>query len=182
VSDLWWKIVSVLFFARRFRTFGPRTWIRSPMMIRGARQISIGSNTFIRDDVRLEIVNRPGLPPASISIGSRVTMEQGVHIAACDSIVIEDDVAFAARCTIVDTHHPVGAPGDGNRARVVSDDRSSVHIGRRVFLGANVAVLRNVTIGENSIVGANSVVTRDIPANCVAAGAPARVIRNIEES
>jgi maltose O-acetyltransferase len=46
-----------------------------------------------------------------------------------------------------------------------------------VWLGVNVTVLKGVTIGENSIIGANSLVVKSIPANCVAAGNPCRVIR-----
>ncbi|MGO1885884.1 MAG: DapH/DapD/GlmU-related protein, partial [Citricoccus sp.] len=51
--------------------------------------------------------------------------------------------------------------------------------GRRVWLGANVTVLPGVTIGDNSVVGAGSVVTKDVPANTVAVGSPARVVREL---
>ena len=108
-------------------------------------------------------------------------MEQGVHIAACDSIIIEDDVLIAAHCTIVDTTHPVGLIDSGNRVKYLSEAPSSVHIGKRVFLGVGVVVLANVHIGDNSIIGANSVVTRNIPANSVAIGSPARVIRSLDQ-
>lgn len=147
------------------------------MMLRGLRDASVGSNTFIRDFARIETVPRPGVPAPELKIGDRVTMEQGAHIACCDRITIGDDVSFAAHCTIVDTHHPEDSVG--NRARALSSERSFVHIGDRVFLGTNVTVLRNVTIGENSVIGANSVVSRDIPANSVAVGAPARVVRSV---
>ena len=56
-----------------------------------------------------------------------------------------------------------------------------VHIGDNVWLGAGTIVLPGVTIGENSVIGAGSVVTRDIPANVVAVGAPCRVLREIGE-
>ena len=52
-----------------------------------------------------------------------------------------------------------------------------VKIGRNVWLGTKVTVIKGVTIGDNAIVGANAVVTKDIPANAIAAGVPARVIR-----
>jgi maltose O-acetyltransferase len=56
---------------------------------------------------------------------------------------------------------------------------SPVVIGNNVWLGSRVIVLKGVTIGDNSVVGAMSVVTKSIPANCVAAGIPARIIRHI---
>lgn len=56
-----------------------------------------------------------------------------------------------------------------------------VNIGDNVFIGAESVVLPGVTIGDNVIIGANSTVTRDIPANSVAAGSPARVICTLEE-
>lgn len=58
---------------------------------------------------------------------------------------------------------------------------SPVTIGDNVWFGANVTVTPGVTIGSNSIIGAGSVVTRDIPANSIAVGNPAHVIREIPE-
>ena len=57
-----------------------------------------------------------------------------------------------------------------------------VTIGDRVWIGGNVTILPGVTIGDNCTIGAGSVVTHDIPADCVAAGNPARVIRKIDEN
>lgn len=55
-----------------------------------------------------------------------------------------------------------------------------ITIGDNVWLGSGAIVLAGVTIGENTVVGAGAVVTRDLPANVVAVGNPARVIRTIE--
>ena len=54
-----------------------------------------------------------------------------------------------------------------------------IHIGKNVWLGANVTVLGGVTIGDNVVIAAGAVVTRDVPANTVAAGVPARVVRTL---
>jgi acetyltransferase-like isoleucine patch superfamily enzyme len=58
----------------------------------------------------------------------------------------------------------------------------SVTIGNNVWLGGGAIVLPGVTIGENTVVGAGAVVTRDLPANVVAAGNPARIIRSLEST
>jgi acetyltransferase-like isoleucine patch superfamily enzyme len=52
-----------------------------------------------------------------------------------------------------------------------------VDVGSNVWIGYNASILRGVRVGDNSIVGANAVVTRDVPANAVVGGVPARVIR-----
>ena len=54
-----------------------------------------------------------------------------------------------------------------------------IRIGRRVWIGANVVITKGVTIGDNSVIAAGAVVTRDIPANVVAGGVPAKVIKEI---
>ena len=54
-----------------------------------------------------------------------------------------------------------------------------VNIGDNVWIGSNVVICPGVTIGENSVIGAGSIVLHDVPANCVAAGNPCRVIREI---
>lgn len=173
----YWKLRSRLLTKFRFGHFGRGSWIRRPIAIINGANISIGDDCFIRDGARLEIVNRPGLPTGKLVIGNRVSIEQNAHIIACDEVIIEDDVLIAPRCAIVDTTHPVESSDSSNRSGQIDTARSSVHIGRRVFLGINVVVLPNVTIGENTVVGANSVVTHDLPANCVAVGSPAKVIR-----
>lgn len=89
-----------------------------------------------------------------ISIGDNVTMAPRVHILAHD----------ASTC------HHLGYARIGR-----------VDIGDNVFIGADTVVLPGVSIGDNVVVGANSTVTKNIPANVVAAGNPAKVICSIEE-
>jgi acetyltransferase-like isoleucine patch superfamily enzyme len=173
-----WKIVSILYYSHRFGSLGTGSFIRRPLALINAKDITIGTDCFIRDGARLEIVRRPGLPAGQLIIGNNVSIEQDAHIVACDRVTIGNFVAIAPRCTIVDTTHPVGVEADGNRATQIDLARSFITIGDRVFIGANVIILPGVTIGENSIIGAGSLVSRDIPANCVAVGSPAVPVRH----
>jgi len=179
-GDFYWKVRSQLITARYFGAFGKRTWIRRPMVIVNAHRMFFGSGCFIRDGARIQVINRPGLPPGQLTLGNGVTVEQDAHIVACDEVILEDQVCIGPRCTIIEPSHSAGTPETGSRVEHVSDKRSFIRIKRRAFLGANVVVLPNVTIGENAIIGANSVVTRDIPDNAVAVGSPARVIRQLD--
>ena len=60
--------------------------------------------------------------------------------------------------------------------------KGAIHIGNNVWIGDKATVLGGITIGDNVIVGANSVVTHDVPSNCVVAGIPAKIVRQLTES
>ena len=75
----------------------------------------------------------------------------------------------------------IGSDFTGNHNLTILDIRE-VHIGDDVWIGGNVTILPGVTIGNRAVIGAGAVVTEDIPADSVAVGAPARVIRTIEEN
>lgn len=111
---------------------------------------------------------------AEISIGDFCLISPGVRISAAKSIRIGDNCMFAANVTISDSDWH----GIYNRIRPFRCTKSVV-IENNVWLGERVIVNKGVTIGENSVVGAGSVVTKSIPANSVAAGNPARIIKTI---
>lgn len=98
-------------------------------------------------------------------------------------IRIGDMCLIGANVTIADTDfHAISPSGRryNNDPRAISC--SPVLIGDNVFLGTGTIVLKGVRIGDNSIIGAGSVVTADIPPNSIAAGNPARVLREIGAS
>lgn len=100
----------------------------------------------------------------------------GGSICAAERIAIGDRVTIGANCTIVDTDfHPLDPLA--RRWRPAEAHTAPVTIEDDVFIGMNCLILRGVTIGRNSVVGAGSVVTSDVPADVIAAGNPARVIR-----
>lgn len=92
-------------------------------------------------------------------------------------IHIGDGCMFAPNVVIATAAHPI----DPTMRRAGLQYNLPIRIGNNVWLGAGVIVLPGVTIGDNTVVGAGSVVTGDLPANVVAVGSPARVLREIGE-
>jgi acetyltransferase-like isoleucine patch superfamily enzyme len=114
---------------------------------------------------------------AQIKIGNRCGLS-GAVIGCSELITIDDDVLFGANSLVTDFDWHVVNP----KERHLSGRSKSkpVHIKRNVWLGYGAVVLKGVTIGENSVITANSVVVTNIPANVIAGGNPAKVIKEIE--
>lgn len=108
---------------------------------------------------------------AKIEIGNNCGFS-GVSIVSWNSIKIGNNVMVGADTCIGDTDdHP----------ERLGTSPEPIEIKDNVFIGMHCLILKGVTIGENSIIGAGSVVTKDIPANCVAAGVPCKVIRYLDK-
>ena len=93
-------------------------------------------------------------------------------------IYVDDNVLIGPNVTLVTAAHPI----DPDLRRKTYQFNKDIHIEENVWIGANVVVLPGVTIGKNSIIGAGSIVTRNIPSDVVAFGAPARVHRKITDA
>jgi acetyltransferase-like isoleucine patch superfamily enzyme len=115
----------------------------------------------------------------TLRIGPSSFIGRDSVIAARESITIGRDCLIAEHATIRDQDHRFGP---GLTTAQAGFTTAPIVIGNNVWIGAKATVTKGVTIGDNVVIGANSVVTRDIPANSVAVGAPARVIRNIGPS
>jgi len=124
----------------------------------GAR-IGIGSRSY----GRFSVVNIPNL-----LIGNNTTINEGVHINCRSKVNIGNDVHISTNVQI----HSGRLEIDKNK-RIHT--QAKIKIGDNVWLAANVIVLAGVEIGENTIVAAGSIVTKDIPANSLAMGVPAKV-------
>ena len=92
-------------------------------------------------------------------------------------VYIGDEVMFGPNVAIYTASHPIH-PESRNSGY---ESGHEVRIGNNCWLGGNTVVNPGVTIGDNVVIGSGSVVTKDIPANVVAAGNPCRVIREITE-
>lgn len=118
---------------------------------------------------------------AQCVIGHNVDIGWQNTIAVGRRVIIDDNVRLAGRCYLAGFP---GHPEDPEARAAGAPDHDyqvgDIHLCRNVWLASGVTVLAGVTIGENSIIAAGSVVTRDIPANVVAAGVPAKVIRPIQ--
>lgn len=111
-----------------------------------------------------------------IVIGNRVTATGGLTLSAMQEITVEDDVMFASNVLVADGSHGYANADEPYKYQPMFRI-APVRIKRGSWIGQNVVILPGVTIGELAIVGANAVVTRDVPARSIAAGNPARVIK-----
>jgi acetyltransferase-like isoleucine patch superfamily enzyme len=140
------------------------------------------------DEGRLEVGKHVLLEPhvwltapgqARIRIGTGSFLNLGVMVASVELVEVGEHCMLANGCFVSDGAHrfddpDVPVPWQGFTTK------GPTRIGDNVWLGANVVVTSGVTIGERAVIGANSVVTSDIPPRTIAAGSPARVIREIE--
>lgn len=128
----------------------------------------IGEDTHIRPPLRVDYGGH-------IRIGARSFVNYGLVALDVAPITIGDDVQIGTNVQLLTPTHPV----DPELRRAKWEAAKPITIGDNVWLGSGAIVLAGVTIGDGSVVGAGAVVTRDLPANVVAVGNPARVIRTI---
>jgi maltose O-acetyltransferase len=112
---------------------------------------------------------------SQIRVGARTFANYGLVALDLAPITIGDDVQIGPNVQLLTPDHPI----DPELRRAKWESGRPVTIADNVWLGGGVIVLPGVTIGESTVVGAGAVVTRDLPANVVAVGNPARVTRSI---
>ncbi|MGD2049551.1 MAG: sugar O-acetyltransferase [Chloroflexota bacterium] len=110
-----------------------------------------------------------------IHIGARTFINYGAVLLDVAPIVIGEDVQMGPKVQLLTPIHPLEAAP----RRAKWEAAKPITIGNNVWLGGGVIVCPGVTIGENTVVGAGAVVTKDLPANALAVGNPARVTRDL---
>ena len=130
---------------------------------------AVGEGAEIRPPLRVDY-------GGNIHLGARSFANFGLVALDVAPIIIGDDVQIGTNVQLLTPTHPI----DPELRRDKWEAAEPIAIGDNVWLGSGAIVLAGVTIGENTVVGAGSVVTRSLPANVVAVGSPARVIRTIE--
>jgi acetyltransferase-like isoleucine patch superfamily enzyme len=118
-------------------------------------------------------------PTARIEIGEGCFLNRNVMLAAIDRIEIGDHVMFANGCFVGDAAHRFDDPELPITWQGFTS-KGPVRIGSNCWFGVNCVVTSGVAIGDRTVIGSNSVVTQDLPGGVVAAGIPARVIKEIE--
>lgn len=170
--------------SREFKTFGKRSFVKSNCTLLGGKYISVGDGCIIGKYAVLTAWDKHLTSKFTprIIIGNNVSIGGESHITAINRIEIGNNVLTGKKITITDNSHgkidfetlsvsPALRPLYSEGPVIIEDG---------VWIGDKVTILPNVRIGKNAIIGANAVVTRDIPANCVVGGIPAKVIKIIE--
>jgi acetyltransferase-like isoleucine patch superfamily enzyme len=168
----------------RFARFGRHSHVEwKAMRLEGLRHISVGDGTLTASGVQLTAWEHHGEQhfTPSITIGDGCTIRENSHITAINAITIGDHLLTGTNVLITDNAHGqtcrehMSMPVDQRPLH----SKGPVTIGNNVWLGNNVCVMPGVSIGDGAIIAANSVVTHDVPPFAVAAGQPARVIKQL---
>ena len=153
-----WRTDGLLFLGR-----GLQIQIGKRGVVRFGRFAWIGDGTKIR------------CHEGEVIIGAKTVLGQECTISAYRHVRIGEQCVIADRAMFIDFDH--GVVDVERPIRKQGIYKRDVDVGSNVWIGYNASVLRGVKVGDNAIVGANAVVTREVPANAVVAGVPARVIR-----
>jgi maltose O-acetyltransferase len=132
---------------------------------------AVGEGVEIRPPLRVDYGSH-------LSIGARTFANFGLIALDVAPISIGADVQIGTNVQLLTPTHPI----DPGLRRDKWEAAKPIVIGDNVWLGSGAIVLPGVTIGANTVVGAGAVVTRDLPANVVAVGNPARVVRTVSSA
>ena len=109
--------------------------------------------------------------PHMVKIGRNVVVMPGCLMMSAGGITINDGAQIAANVQLISNNH------DLYERQVITC--KPVHIGKNAWIGAGATILPGVTVGDNAVIGAASVVTKDVPADTIVAGNPAKFIKRI---
>jgi acetyltransferase-like isoleucine patch superfamily enzyme len=114
------------------------------------------------------------------SVGRRCKVSS--HTFICEGVTIEDNVFIGHSVTFINDSYPRATTEGGNLQTEADWKVERTLVKKGASIGSGSTILSQVVIGENAIIGAGSVVTKDVPANAIVAGNPAKVLRFIEQT
>ena len=153
-----WRTDGLLFLGR-----GLELQIARRGMVEFGRFVWIGDGTKIR------------CHEGVVEIGAKTVMGQECTISAYQRVRIGEQCVIADRAMFIDFDH--GVVEVERPIRLQGIYKRDVRVGSNCWIGYGACILRGVTVGDNTVIGTNTVVTKDLPANAVAGGTPARVLR-----
>jgi acetyltransferase-like isoleucine patch superfamily enzyme len=166
-----------LLFARSFYKFGSKSVISLPVRLAGEDKIQIGNNVYLGVNCWLETLSNTVSTYPVIKIGDQTSFSGFCTITAISGVTIGKGVLVARFVHISDHSHSFSCLDTAIKDQGISNIKN-VTIGDGVWIGHGAVICPGVTIGKNAVIGANSVVRQNIPDYSVAAGVPARIIRN----
>ena len=167
-----------------FHSCGKQCFFGKFTVLYGGKRIDIADNVTMGRGLVLEVYDEymdQHFTP-SVKIGNYVNIGDHSHLSCINGITIKDNVRMGRKVFVTDNAH-------GASDRSLLDTRPNIRplqskgpvvIEENAWIGEMSCIMPGVTIGRGAIIGANSVVTKDIPPYCMAAGSPARVIKQIE--
>jgi acetyltransferase-like isoleucine patch superfamily enzyme len=129
---------------------------------------SIGDETKIGAFVEIQ---------KNATVGRRCKISS--HTFICEGVTIEDQVFVGHGVTFINDTYPRATTADGGLQTEADWKVAPTRVRKGASIGSGATILCSITIGERAIVGAGSVVTRDVPADAIVAGNPARVLRSL---
>jgi acetyltransferase-like isoleucine patch superfamily enzyme len=163
---------------RRFLTPAGRRWASDgpfflgrglELKIEPRGQIRFGRFVWIGDGTKIRCHE------GRVEIGAKTVMGQECTISAYQHVRIGEQCVIADRAMFIDFDH--GVVEVERPIRLQGIYKRDVEVGNNVWIGYGACILRGVSVGDNSVIGTNAVVAKDVPANAIVGGVPARIIR-----
>jgi len=169
---LWRRLLTAA--GRRWRTDGP-LFLGSRLELQIGRRGRIEFGRFVWIGHGSKIRCHEGV----VEIGAKTVLGQECTISAYERVRIGEQCVIADRAMFIDFDHGVVEVERPIRRQGIYT--RPVEVGSNVWIGYGACILRGVSVGDNAIVGTNAVVTKDVPANAVVVGVPARIVRMREQ-
>ena len=173
------KVFYFYWISEEFKACGSNNYLGGFSKLLGGKYITIGSNMYVGERVVWEVYKIEDTP--TLSFGDDSSFGDEGHITCINNIQIGNGVRIGRKVFITDNAHGASErkllDTPANKRPMMS--KGPVIIEDNVWIGEMACIMPGVTIGRGSIIAANSVVTHDIPAYCVAAGIPAKVVKQL---